>query len=208
MNISRLLFVNRYRHTRLFLWAGLLLCAATTAGMAEQLEIADSAGKPVLVLARDGDRLSVSDGTGAVLIRGERKGSERTLYSLPDGTPIAIAQGAGERFKIESQDGRLLRKVKREGDRIKIADNAENTDAAVLRRRGDDKWELERNDESLGKIKRYPDQDRLKVRDRDDRTRYTLTGTRLTPVPLVLLIADLPPAQSAAIMVEIWVRGW
>jgi hypothetical protein len=189
------------------LWACLLLWAAV-ATAADRLEIADAAGKPVLIYLLDGERLSVTDGAGTLLIQGERKTPERTDYRLPDGTALARAKGEPERFKLLAPDGGLLRKVKRDGDRIKVSDNEEYANAAQIRRRGEDKWELELGDASLGKIKRCPDQSRLKVKDREEQTRYTLAGAPLTRAPLVLLIPDLPSGEAQALVAEIWLRGW
>ncbi len=207
MNAHQPIGAPRSLRAGLVLCLGLLVWAAGVAA-AERLEIADGAGKSVLVLLPDGDRVSVVDGTGRLLLQGSRKGSDRTAYSMPDGTALGMAKGDGDRFKLEAPDGRLLRKVKRDGDRIKVNDNEENADAAVIRRRGDDKWELELKDESFGKIKDYPDQGQLKVKDRQGETRYALAGTPLTPAPLVLLIPGLPPEQAQAVMAEIWLRGW
>jgi len=189
----------------LCLWGGLALAAP-----GERLEIADGAGSPVLVLALEADRVTVSDGVGAPLLVGARAAPGRTDYRRPDGTAFAAAKGDAEAFKLSAPDGRLLRKVKRDGDRIKIADNAENAGAAVLRRRGEDKWEVELEQASFGKVKDYPadGRSRLKVKDREGETRYTLAATPLTPVPLVLLIPDLPPGEAQAVMAEILLRGW
>jgi hypothetical protein len=207
MNAHQVPRVARYFQAGLFLWLGLLNWTAGVAA-AERLEIADGAGQPVLVLLQDGDTVSVVDGAGTLLLRGQRKDSDRTAYTLADGSALGTAKMDGDRFKLEAPDGRLLRKVKRDGDRIKVSDNEENANAAVIRRRGDDKWELELKEESFGKIKDYPDQGQLKVKDRQGETRYALAGTPLTPAPLVLLIPGLPPEQAQAVVTEIWLRGW
>lgn len=207
MNAHQPIWAPRSLRAGLVLCLGLLVWAAGVAA-AERLEIADGAGKSVLVLLPDGDRVSVVDGAGTLLLQGNRKGSDHTAYTMPDGTALGMAKGDGDRFKLEAPDGRLLRKVKRDGDRIKVSDNEENAEAAVIRRRGDDKWELELKDESFGKIKDYPDQGQLKVKDRQGETRYTLAGTPLTPAPLVLLIPGLRPEQAQAVVTEIWLRGW
>lgn len=195
----------------LALVAGLMLCAAASAD--GRLEIADATGTPVLVLVLGADQVAVSDGAGVPLLLGARSAPGRTDYRLPDGSPFAAAKGDPDGFKLTGPDGRLLRKVKRDGDRIKIADNAENAGAAVLRRRGADKWELELDQASAGKIKDYPAEPaggraRLKVKDGAGETRYTLTDSPLTPVPLLLLIPDLPPGQARALLAEVWLRGW
>ncbi|WP_295453899.1 hypothetical protein [uncultured Thiodictyon sp.] len=194
----------------LVFWGWLVLTATAGTPTGERLEIADAAGKPVLNLTRDADHVSVGDGAGAPLLLGARKAPGRTDYRLPDGTAFATTKGDPDVFKLTAPDGRLLRKVKRDEDRIKIADNAENAGAAVLRRRGEDKWELEIDKESFGKVKDYPDPagTGLKVKDRAGETRYRLGNTPLTPVPLVLLIPGLPAAEAQAIMAEGWLRGW
>ncbi|WP_295391431.1 hypothetical protein [uncultured Thiodictyon sp.] len=196
----------------LLFWTGLALSstAAVGAPTGERLEIADAAGKPVLVLTRDADQVAVADGAGNPLLLGARKAPGRTDYRLPDGTPFARAKGDPDVFKLTAPDGHLLRKVKRDEDRIKIADNAENAGAAVLRRRGADKWELEIDKDAAGKVKDYPDGagTGLKVKDRAGETRYRLANTALTPVPLVLLIPDLPAGEARAVMAEGWLRGW
>jgi hypothetical protein len=210
MNAHQVPRVARHLRAALILWLGLHLWPAGIAA-AELLEIADSSGKPVLVLPPDGARVSVVDGAGALLLQGNRKGSDYTAYILGDGSPLGIAKGDGDRFKLEAPDGRLLRKVKRDGDRVKVSDNEENADAAAIRRQGDDTRELELgpdpNGKSFGKTKDYPDQGLLRFKDRQGETRYTLAGTPLTPAPLVLLIPGLPPEQARTVMAEIWLRG-
>jgi hypothetical protein len=190
---------------------GLLLGLLASTGAvraADRLVIADDAGRPVLVYMRDGTGIAVTDGSDSILLRGERSGADRTIYRLPDGSTLGTVKWEGERFKLVAPDGRLLRKVKRDGDRIKISDNEQNAGAAELIRRGDDKWELEVGERSLGKAKPYPDQGKIKVKDSENRVRYELAGTPLTPAPLVLLIPGLPADQAQALMAEIWLKSW
>lgn len=209
---QRHLGIVRVALAGLLWWTGLVLSPTAAAGTTpgERLEIADAAGKPVLVLTRDADHVAVSDGAGTPLLLGKRSAPGRTDYRGPDGTPFATAKGDPDVFKLTAPDGRLLRKVKRDEDRIKIADNAENAGAAVLRRRGADKWELEIDKESLGKVKDDPEPAGagLKVKDKAGETRYRLANTPLTPLPLVLLIPDLPAGEAQAVMAEGWLRGW
>ena len=196
-----------YRIATALLIAGLFTLSGTAAA-GQRLVLADGDGAAMLVFETDRGGVSVRGPGGQPLLLGEEAGTDERDYRLPDGSALGSARGDGERFKLKRPDGALLWKVKRDGDRIKVSDNDQNADAAILRRRGAHKWELERDGESLGKIKQYPDTGKIKIKDYRNVTRHEIIDGPFTPAPLVLLLDPIPRDQAYAVLAEIWLRGW
>jgi hypothetical protein len=191
--------------------AVLLLLSAAAPARAEddaRLKIKHADGRELVVFKHAGDRLKIEDGTRLLLFKAKPRESGGRKYQGPQGdTQVKVSDTDGG-FKLKGERGELLWKIKRDGPRIRIADNEDNLRPDELRQTGPDKWAVEREDRPLGKVKHYPERDRIKVKDAGGRELYRSDGVPLSPLFAVLLVERIPRDQAYIIMAEMWLRGW
>ena len=198
------------RNTTLSMLFGILILslgsAPCPAVAADKVKVKSASGDLVAKFSRKDGRVRVRDGRGEVVLQGKpRKGGRKYKDGL--GRPLFKVKDTPGGFKLKAVRGGLLWKVRRKDRRIEIANNEEGFQAEVLRHKAADRWVLERDGETYGKVKRYPD-GRIKVKDAGGRVLYRLRGVSLSPAWGVLLIQGLPREEAYALMAEMWLRGW
>lgn len=140
---------------------------------------------------------------GGATIEGEPKGQKRRYQR--GGAFVAEVKADGDKVKLRDERGQLLWKIKIGDDKIKISDNEENENAFEIKRK-DDGFKVVRGETELGKVKRYPDDGRIKVKGPDERERFAGKGSGGAAFA-VLLLDDIPEPQRMIVAAELALRG-
>lgn len=186
----------------------LLTAFSGTTIAAEKVKIKSADGNVVVVFKRDGERVKIEDGAGNLLLKGKPRDDGGRKYKGGFGeTQIKVSEFDGG-FKLKTERGSLLWKVKLRGKRIAIANNNQGVMADQLRRTKKDKWIVEWDGEAQGKVKRYTEKNKIKVKDKSGKERYQIKGQPLSPMYAVLLLPRISPEDAYVIMAEMWLRGW
>lgn len=174
----------------------------------DKVKVKSVDGRVLVVFKRDGERVKIEDGTGNLLLKGKPRDDGGRKYKGPYGDAQVKVTGSDGGFKLKTERGGLLWKLRLRDKRISIANNNEGTLADELRHTKKDKWVLEWDGEPQGKVKRYPEKNKIKVKDKSGRELYQVRGQPLSPMYAVLLISRIPQEQAYVIMAEMWLRGW
>ena len=149
-----------------------------------------------------GDKVKVEFGD-TVLVGKDKSGKRK--YKSGDEVVAFVKPGDGK-FKLKTKDGKLLWKVKLKADKVKISDNEEGDNAYAIKKK-DDGFNVALGDRKLGKVKFYPDDDRIKVKDADGNAVFKASAGKASGAWGVLLLKDIPEAQRFIIMAELASRG-
>ncbi len=173
-----------------------------------KVKVKSAGGEVLVVFKRDGDRVKIEDGGGNLLLKGKPRDDGGRKYKGPYEDARYKITESDDGFKVKTETGSLLWKLKRYDRRITIADNDEGVMKDALRQTKPDKWVLEWDGQEQGKIKRYADKNKLKVKDKGGRELYVVKDQPLSPMYGVLLMTRIPREEAYVIMAEMWLRGW
>jgi hypothetical protein len=158
-------------------------------------------GGEVAKIAIDGGKVTIT--LGGSTIEGEPKGQKRRYRK---GTSlVAEVKADGDKVKLKDDAGKLLWKIKLSADKIKISDNEENANAFEIKRK-DDGFKVVRGETEIGKVKRYPEDGRIKVKGADESEKFAGKGGG-GAAWAVLLLDEVPEAERMVIAAEIALRG-
>lgn len=178
--------------------------APNAAARSGEWKAKSEAGDDVVRIEIDGEvaRIRFGDKSIASEVRnGTRK------YTL-DGAWVAAVKPGGDTFKLLGEDGKLLWKVKMTPDKIKVSDNEENEGGYEIKPREDGGFKMKRHDNEVGKLNFYPEDKRIKVKDKDGNAVFKAgEQSEGSPKWLVLLATDIPEPLRYVVMAEMAARG-
>ena len=159
-------------------------------------------GDEVVTIKSDGGKIKIAFGGKEIV--GKNKSGKRKYEQ--DGAVIAVVKSDGAKLKIKDEGGKLLWKIKLKDDKVKIADNEELVNAYSIKTR-DDGFKVKLGETELGKVKFYPDDKRIKVKDAGGNAVFKASADKASAMWGVLLLKDIPEAQRFVIMAELGARG-
>ena len=174
---------------------------AKTTATSQTVVFERAGGGEVAKVAIDGGKVTIT--LGGATIEGEPKGQKRR-YRQGD-TLVAEVKADGDKVKLKDEAGKLLWKIKISDDKIKISDNEENENPFELKRK-DDGYKVVRGDREIGKVKRYPEDGRIKVKGADESEKFGGKGEG-GAAWAVLLLDEVPEPQRMVIAAELALRG-
>lgn len=152
----------------------------------------------------DGGRVTIT--SAEATLEGEPKGQKRRYRQ--GGTFAAEVKADGNKVKLKDDAGKLLWKIKISDDKIKISDNEENQNPFEIKRK-EDGFKVVRGETDIGKVNRYPEDGRIKVKGADGGERFGGKAGRDGggAAFAVLLLDDIPEPQRLIIAAELALRG-
>jgi hypothetical protein len=183
----------------------------------------DKGGKPkssvseaklaaIKVLDAGGNLVASFDTRGSI---GLRYGGTTLTTQLLDGQRRYLQNGTvvfkvnlyDGKVKLKSKSGAMQWQAKFRSGKVKVSDNTEGDNAIELKRKGKD-IKVAQGKRSLGKVKFYSKDKRIKVKGADGKTRFTGKKTGQSAAWGILLIDEIPEPQRYILMAEILAAGY
>jgi hypothetical protein len=164
------------------------------------------AGEDVVSITLAGDKVEISYG-GSTQLVGKNKSGKRKYDK--GGEVVVVVKSDTDKFKLKDEAGKLLWKVKLKDDKVKISDTEEGDgDNTFSIKTKDDGFKVKRGeDKELGKVKFYPDDKRIKVKDAAGSEQFKASADKASAAWGVLLLSDIPEDLRFVIMAELASRG-
>ena len=136
-----------------------------------------------------------------------RKENDKRKYRFDDEEQIAcVVTYKPERIKIKSPDGQLLWKIKLKEGKVAVL-RREEGDADFTFKFKDDKVKVRAGEKTLGKVKLYPEKNKIKVKDAAENTLYKIRAGTLSAGYGALLLDDVSVEEQLVMVAEIMAAG-
>lgn len=187
----------------------LALGPATGEAAGKKFEVQDPDGQKLVVFLLDGAKIAieyVDDGRDFILSGKIKRGKRK--YTLERDQVYAEVKPKDAGFKLRTPNGQLLWKVKLWDEKVKISDNEQGTEPFVVKKKSADRAAVSRNGTDLGRVKLYPDERLVKVKDAANNERHRGPTETLFGAYGLLLMEAIPLPERYIIMAELFALGW
>lgn len=177
--------------------------------MPQSLKIKDRAGATRATVAIDDGvvRVTTGAGDGAVLLRGRASDAQGRKYKGAGDETLLRIKPSRSGFRLEDGAGRLLWKVKLRDDGVKLTASEIGEAPLAIRTASARRVEATRERRRVGKVRIYPEQGLVKIKDADDALRFKVRTARLRHAFGVLLFEEIPELERHAVLAELIARG-
>ena len=136
-----------------------------------------------------------------------RKENDKRKYRFDDDEQIACAVTyKPERIKIKSPDGQLLWKIKLKEGKITVL-RQEDGDADFTFKFKDNKVKVLAGEKTLGKVKLYPEKNKIIVKDAEENSRFKINAETVSAGYGALLLDDVSVEEQLVMVAEIMSAG-
>lgn len=136
-----------------------------------------------------------------------RKENDKRKYRFGDEEQIAcVVTYKPERIKIKSPDGRLLWKIKLKEGKVDVLRQEEGNADFTFKFKGE-KVKVRTGEKTLGKVKLYPEEKKIKIKDAAENTRFKINAETLSAGYGALLLDDVSPEEQLVMVAEIMSAG-